>query len=323
MRRLCIAMTILGAAFPAWAAPFEQRLEKGIGQMKRGELDAALLTFQDLKIEDPESDVLRYSIGAARYQQGTTEGTAPEDAATAFTDANANFGDLLTSEDKFIRENAQYNSANCLAQIAKLSVQGGDQEKTVKAFEDAIAAYDDVLRVQPGRIAAKKNLDHLRFLLKDMLQNPPPPQEQPQDQQGEGEKSDKPQEPKDGGQDQQQQGGDESPEKDKPKEGEQQQGEKSDPPEDGEQPGEEKKEPAKTPEDKLDDVQQESKPDPQPSEAEPADGEAKDGQQAQADEPTLDKKNIEAILQSLEEQNREEQKGRFQSPRGRPKRNWW
>lgn len=267
---LCFMASACGAA-SVYADSFGQRLDRGYALLHAGDPDAALTQFHDLQTDEPESDLVFYSIASAQFAQGmrNIEADAPEDAVAKMTEAKATFEGLTASDDPFVHKNAVFNAANCSAQIAKQSAGMGQHEKTVAAFEESIMAYESVLRSQPNHTGARKNLDHMRYLLKSLLQNPPdePPQT------GEN--------------------GEESDESEGEKSEDQQQGDQ----EDAQSEFDENQD--SEPLDPNDEPQGGSE-DEQDFSGQPSDQEMEPKE--------LNRQNIEAILQSLEDQDREEQK---------------
>lgn len=279
-RGLLIVVSLL-VAFGADAESFNKKLDHGHALLRSGKPDDALAKFRDLQIEKPESELVAYSIASAQYSQGLRdiEDELVEDGLAKIVEARDAFSELITGQDKFVRGNARFNAANCAAQMAKASMATGDHEATVAAFEESIREYETVLDMQPDHEGAQANLNHMRYELKKLMQNPPPEQ----DQEGEGE---------------------EDNEESEPQEGEDNQ----------EQNEEEEQEPA--------DPSEDENSEQQPPEDQEFNGEPSD-QETEPEE--LNRQNIEAILQSLEDQDREEQKDLRKSktpPRIRGDR-WW
>jgi hypothetical protein len=311
MRRVCTVIGCLIAASGAFAQDVRERLQGGFQQLDAGAVDEAMTTFRDVQTDDPESDLVQYSIARAQYEQALRDGDSPQDALEPLHAARAAFDTLTTSEDPFVRENALYNSANCSALIAKHSAAEGNHEETVKGFEDSIRGYEEVLEKHPNRVEARGNLNHMRYLLKKMLQNPPPPEEQQEQQEGEeGEEENQEQSE---GEEQEQQS--------------EQDGEPSEEESDGESSPDEEGEESEQDQGKQDESEQEQG-DADPSEqeqegdSEPQEGE--EGEEGEGKEP-LSRQNIEAILNSLEEEDREEQKNlrRSKTPPRMKGNKWW
>lgn len=198
-------------SFNASAQTFHERFHEGNRLLRDGDHKGAETMYRDLLIDEPESDVLQYGLAASEYHKGLMflRDGIKEDIATTFNKAADEFRDLAASQDTFVRKNVDYNIANAMALIAKNPPEDGKQEEVVAAFEVAILGYEEVLRKYPDHARAKKNLDHMRYLFKKMLQNPPQQQQGEGEESGEGDQdqppSDQQQEQEQGQQDQQEQ----------------------------------------------------------------------------------------------------------------------
>ncbi len=271
---IALAFLLVAAHGALAAESFDSRLARAHDTLSNGDPDGALTTYRELQTEDPESEVLYYSMGCAQYKQGAKliEEKAPRDAVESFKTAKGSFEKALNARDPEIRKDAQYNHANSTAQIAINSVSAQQYEESKKAFEDSVKEYEAFLKQYPNDENARQNLDHVRYMLKSMLQNPPP--EQPQEQ-GQCDKNNDQQK------DQQQQ--------------DQQQKE-----------GEDKKQDEQADQDKQQEKQQQEQ---QQAGAEAAKQDEKDQQKESADNTQPEShQNVEAILQSLEDTDKREQK---------------
>lgn len=281
-----IAFVVGGVAFGDSLGEFESRLKQGFNLLEGGDTQGAVAEFRDLQVAQPESEVVTYSLASAKYKQGLLDAKnqAPEDAITRFSEARTAFDELHASEDPFIRFNAAYNAANCSAQIAKNSIGSGKHDETVAAFEESIQEYERLREQRPDHEGVQTNLNHMRYLLKTLMQNPPPEQQQ---QSGEGEEEEKQEGEDEGEQEEQQQQPSEEEQNGEPNEEEQQ------------------------------DEQQETQENPQEFNS--------SAEENQEETEPLNRQNIEAILQSLEDQDREEQKKlrRADEPPRIVNRKWW
>lgn len=270
---LLIALLLIPCA--ALADSLNERIDRGFDRIKAGDPETALADFRALQTEQPNSDRVQYGIGYAQYEQGLKQlnGNQSEAGIAAVQQAKSTFDALSESPDIFISKSAQYNAANCAALLAKNIAPNQEYNEALNTYRNSVDAYEQVLENQPNHTLAHKNLDHIRYLLKSMLQNPPP----------EKENQDKP----DGDENQEEQN------------------------QDGEQN-----------EDEQDrDEQSES----QDGEGQPQENDQQDSSQSQPQPQELDRQNIEAILQSLEDQNREEQKKlrRAKTPSVVKAGKWW
>jgi len=269
------AVLLLSSA-PGWSGSFDRGFKRAEAQWRRGNAAGALETYRELLVEYPDSEALLFGMGCAQYLQGERdlEMGAPAKAPAAFAEANASFERLQAARDRRLRVSAGFNRANCTVQAVKLMPPERHEEQ-VSGLRAAVAAYEDVLRdAETSRLRerAAQNLDHARYLLKRLLQDPPKEAEQ----QGPA-----------------------------PRRGNPDQGEAEKPPEEFEGHGKEEASPEKE------------------EESSESSNAASMSSQAQG-QNVLDKPEIEAILQSLENIDRREQKV-LRNARGpvRVRGDWW
>ncbi|MGI6460100.1 MAG: tetratricopeptide repeat protein [Candidatus Hydrogenedentales bacterium] len=290
------------SAVPASADSFREQLKYGNALLNSGDFEGAREVFRGLQLEHPESEIVYYSLGCADYEEGSSAAALqdPEGAIEHFSSASDAFQRAKTSRDKSLRIDASYNHANAMAQIAKQTVSLGDNKATIAAFEETVAAYEGVLERYPGHTEARHNLDHVRYLLKRMLQVPPPEQDEQEEEQGDTQE--------------QQQGSQDQEDEDQQQDRQDQQDEQGQ--EDGQEDSEQQA--SQQPEEEEGAPQQESNQQAQASardEESPGEGEQEEMQ---------DRQTIEAILQSLEaEDKREQQDMRTSQPDSHIRKEWW
>ncbi|PCJ63814.1 MAG: hypothetical protein COA73_04805 [Candidatus Hydrogenedentota bacterium] len=279
----------------AWAAGefFDQRFADGYTLLDDGDAQGALDYFQELKVETPDSALVDYSIATAHYALGLSnkESDNQEKATEHWVTAKNNFDRLISNSSPFLKENAPLNAANCMAQLARQLDPGKQYKERMTALKSAISEYEKVLYQQPDNKMAKANIDHLRYLLKKMQQNPPPDQQE-QDEGEDGESGNE---------------GDDEEEGNDPQKGDEEKDQ-----EEQEQDGAE------------DDQEGDSDEDESESDSPPQAGDSPQDQSS--DQKTESDENIEAILDSLEEQNKKEQKNLRRStrkPQVGPGGKWW
>ncbi|MCL4691741.1 MAG: hypothetical protein KJ060_04430 [Candidatus Hydrogenedentes bacterium] len=312
MRNATAIVLLCALASASHADSFRERLNAANALLRGGDVQAALDGYRDLRVDDPESPELLYNMGCAKYEEALRNlQDGMEDASTnPFEEARASFEKAQALGAGDLREDAAFNKANCLAQFAKhMSPESVEQDALIDAYQQSITAYEDLLRQYPDHTGARKNLDHMRYLLKKMLQNPPPP---PEENQGKGENE--PQE-------------------------EQKQEEQPPDPSAEQQPGEqEQPQQAQQDSESEDEAQQQEQPEPEEAEenqdreeqmqnaAEPDTQEEEEQREAQAVETgdLPDRQTIEALLQSLEDRDQMEQQSERREPRQtRIRREWW
>jgi hypothetical protein len=309
MRRLMCTVLVISIAGTAQAASFARRVREANKTLASGDAQGALSQYRDLQIDEPESDYLHYGVGSAHYALGlqAAESGALSEAIERFDEAKEAFYSAINSDEADMRHAARFNEANSRAEKAITlydAVTNGVQladvkdpgEDTKNAFETAIDGYESFLRDYPGQPEAEANLNHIRYLLKKLLQNPPPPPPEQQQQ---------------GGDDEQKQDGEEGEKQDQEKQKQQQQQQ--------EQSGDEQQKSEQNKDQQKQDAGNEQQA-PQEQKQSEAENPAEDPGEPSEEE----RQNIEAILQSLEDMDQQEQEDRRTGPiEARPRKEWW
>jgi len=282
MRRLLIGLCWVALGAAVAAEDFGPRFDEGYELLREGKPDEALAAFQELLTDTPESELVQYSIATAQYEKALRAlGSGETDAGMqGLGDARSQFDALRGAAAPFVRRNAGFGAANAMTQTARHMDMRQQYKERLAALQTAVGEYTAIVDRYPDHGPAQKNLNHARYLLKRMLQNPPP--DPPQSEDGEGED-----EGEQGQQDQQ---------------GEQGEDGEQDPSDEGEEGEEETDGESET---------------PPPEGGDPQDN-------ANTGQPLQDQ-NIEAILESLEDRNREEQEN-LRRAKGAPRvqdGKWW
>lgn len=301
MHRFVLAILMLALAAPAFPQAFDARLADAFARIEAGDFDGAVQQFNELKVDHPQSDLIEYGIASALYAKAANdyETGNREMAEVGMQAAKKRFQELLESGAPELRRDAQFGAANSIAIVARDKareyiekfpvVRPEDYKTAEQSARDAVNALESYVARYPEDESAQTNLNHARYILKSVQQRQPKEQDQQQQSDGEDE----------GDQQQDQQSGD--------------QGEQGDDQQQG-------------------DEEQESG-DEGSDEQEQADAEQGDTDQSGAGAETkadmtrneLSRQNIEAILQSLEDVNREEQKNlmRSRTPAKTRDGKWW
>ena len=194
MRNLILILLALAAAAPSLAASFDARLRDAHALANQGGFDEAVAALQELKIDYPDQPAVEYMMGSVHYRKG--EGLAQagdaEGAQAEFEAADKAFTGLSQHADERLAVDAAFGRANALAQQAKLLAGPETFKEGVQALRMAEQAYVELLKRDPGHAGAQQNLDHIRFVLKQLLQNKP--EEQQNDEQQDEEQPPPPQE---------------------------------------------------------------------------------------------------------------------------------
>ncbi|MCP4641051.1 MAG: hypothetical protein GY851_11485 [bacterium] len=308
MRKLICIVLVVGIAGTAQAASFARRVRQANQTLASGDAQGALTQYRDLQFDEPESDYLHYGVGCAHYALGTQaiEAGLLSNALDEFGKAEEGFSSATNSDNADMRLAARFNEANSLAERAIVFYEAGMNQvrladiadpgkKAEEAFEEAIESYETLLRDYPDHPEARANLDHMRYLLKKLLQDPPPQQEQKEQQ---------------GGDDEQKEDGEEGDKQDQEKQQQEQE---------QQQDGDKQEQPEQSEDQQKQDAGNEQQP-PQEQKQSEADSEPEEGGEPDAEE----RQNIEAILQSLEDMDQQEQEDRRTGPiEAKPRKEWW
>lgn len=175
MSRRWLMTVLLAAPLLAgftWPGTVEWLCARGVARYREGEYGEATRAFTRALEHDPGNATLRYNRGSALYRQGRF----PEAAEVLEAAASA--------EDTGLRRDAHYNLGNARFRQSD--------------FEAAIEAYKEALRLDPGDMDAKHNLELAQRLQKQR-------EEQEQQQRDQEQKEDRHQQQQEGQQEQQQQ----------------------------------------------------------------------------------------------------------------------
>lgn len=289
-------------AVSANAESFNSRLARGQALLRTGDLDDAITIFRDLQVDRPESEALEYGLGCAHYAKAmkAARENDPVDAASALSAAIEAFDTASMTPNASLRQDARYNRSTALGQLAKQAVAAQDHERVVPAFEEAILAFEDYLRRYPDHADAATNLNNLRYELKRYLQQAQPPDEQEQNGSKGQEGSESQQDQDQSSQGENSQEGDQQQEQQPGQSGQEEQGDQEQPQDSGE-------------------------PEEMPSEQQMAEAQPQDQSgESQPQAVEENRQNIEAILDTLQDIDEQQQREMRQRP-GRKGINtkWW
>jgi hypothetical protein len=320
----------MGLAASAWGAGFAGELRSCNAALRAGKPAEALEGLRALQVERPDSPWVLYALGAAQHQLGRGHAVAQENtqAVEAFEAAARYFGKAAESDLPELRRAALFNGANAVVQAGMTQKAGDNRAGAIERLESAIGRYEALLREYPVFAPGLQNLDAVRYRLKQWLREAPqqePPPEGNEDRESRNQESssadgqeqdDKRAEPDSRGQEQ----ADASQEP----EAEAAQEEASDKQEAPQQPRNEQQ--AEQQAGSGNSGENESL---RAAEADESPARREDGQPRASKLPRngpqrLDRASIEALLESLEEVDRDVQRERHSGPRDtRVPREWW
>ncbi|MBI1319626.1 MAG: hypothetical protein GC168_11865 [Candidatus Hydrogenedens sp.] len=184
MRKLIAALLIIVCAAPVFAASFDTRLREAHALASQGNFDEAVSALDELKVDYPDRPSIDYVMGGVHYKKGAglAEAGDAEGARTEFDEAVRTFTGLSQHEDQRLALDASFGRANAMTQEAKLLAAPETFKEGVQALRNAEQAYVELLKRDPAYPGAQQNLDHVRYVLKQLLQNKPEEPEQQQDE---------------------------------------------------------------------------------------------------------------------------------------------
>lgn len=215
----------------AWLNPTRDTIDEGNRLFKQGKYDDAIGKYGEVLVDDPDSPLLNYNMGAAKYKAGK------------YDEAIASFSRVKTSENdpkRFAR--IAYNAGNAQYQLGA-AAEAEKPQDALKAYAAALVAYRRALGIDPSDQDAKFNYEFVAKKIADLKKKLEEQQKQ-QDQQDQQEQQPQDQQQQDQEQQQDQQDQQQGEQEQKQEEQEQQQGEDQQQAEDGQEKKEEEQQQA-------------------------------------------------------------------------------
>ncbi len=175
---------VLLMGFSSQGASFERELREARQLLDKGDAEAAIGLLKEAQVDNPNASELLFGIACALYLKAEKllESGNIEESQAVFTEAQSQFSALAQDPNEKLAREAVFNHANTLARQALGVAGAGDFSAAVGSLRAAIEAYEAGLARFPDHTGMQQNLDHIQLKLKEMLQNPPPEQEQPKEQ---------------------------------------------------------------------------------------------------------------------------------------------
>jgi len=181
---LTLVLAVYGLCFYSGAASVEQGLRDARQLLDKGDPDGAISLLKEAQVDSPAASELRFGIACALFVKGEhlLKSGAAEESKTAFAEARSLFESLEKDPQERIAREAAFNRATVIARQALEIANGDDYAAGVAALRNAVQAYETAVTRYPDHPEIRQNLDHVQFRLKQLLQNPPPEQEKPEEQ---------------------------------------------------------------------------------------------------------------------------------------------
>ncbi|MBU1864600.1 MAG: tetratricopeptide repeat protein [Candidatus Omnitrophica bacterium] len=156
-----------------YAASEGSIIREGNRLFKNEQFDAALQKYNEANVAQPDSDVIHFNIGTAKYKKGDYEG-----AIDSFTKT-------LMTDDSLLEAKSNYNIGNGKYRQGKLK-ENTDLGTAVNLFRDALSYYKRAIELNKEDKEAKFNHEFAERKLKILLDKLKQQQEQQQQEQGKG-----------------------------------------------------------------------------------------------------------------------------------------
>lgn len=191
---LCGVLATVLLAPIAGIAASHQQASAGNAAYARGAYDEAVTAYREGLIDQPDSLLLRFNLGAALYKLGKYD-----EAAAAFSAVAA------SGEEQWIAR-AAYNLGNTLYRIGE-SAEASDPKTAVSSYEQALMVYRRAMAADAEDTDAKYGHEFVARKLEELLERQAQQenqQQQQQEQSGEQDQGQEAQQQDQAGDDQQQ-----------------------------------------------------------------------------------------------------------------------
>ncbi len=130
-----------------WLSPTYDTIDAGNRLFKQGKYDEAIGKYGEVLVDDPDSPLLNYNMGAANYKAGK------------YSEAIASFGRVKATEDDPKRlAKVAYNAGNAQYRLGAAAAAEKPQD-ALNAYAAALIAYRRALGIDPGDRDAKFNYE--------------------------------------------------------------------------------------------------------------------------------------------------------------------
>jgi len=151
---LCATLCLSRESFAASAAGL---VEKGNHAFRSGKYDEALACYEKALVDAPESAHIYFNKGAAHFRKGNYK-----EAAELFESA------ALKTKDLKLEAKGRYNQGNCMFRESERQ-RDSDLQKSLEALRNAVARYQQALKLDPALKDAAHNIEVSRLIMKQIL----------------------------------------------------------------------------------------------------------------------------------------------------------
>jgi Ca-activated chloride channel family protein len=153
----------------AWLDPVRDRIAAGNRLFAEGDYEAAVEKYGQSLVEDPDSPLLNFNMGAAHYKAGN------------YTDAIASFGRVRTEGHPHRGARTAYNVGNAHYRVAA-SAEDTDPQQALQSYAAALVSYRRAIAQDAGDENAKFNYEFAARKLEELQKKLQEEQEQQEQQ---------------------------------------------------------------------------------------------------------------------------------------------
>jgi Ca-activated chloride channel homolog len=160
LRRYYMIMCLLCIFIPfrvALADSTKSLIDKGNRAWLSGNYDDAIKSYDEAGVNDPESPYIYFNKGTALYKKGDYQG-----AIDAFEKA------ALKSKEPLMEAKSRFNLGNCTFSEATRQMDS-DLSKAIDLCQKSVMHYQDALKLDPALKKAAENIEIVRLMMKNIL----------------------------------------------------------------------------------------------------------------------------------------------------------
>ncbi len=154
---LIIITVIFSTGNITFADSTAKYIDKGNRAWLSGNYDDAIKSYDEAGVNDPESPYIYFNKGAALYKKGDFQG-----AIEAFEKA------ALKSKEPLMEAKSRFNLGNCAFSEAERQMDN-DLKKAMELCQKSVVHYQDALKLDPSLKKAAENIEIVRLMMKNIL----------------------------------------------------------------------------------------------------------------------------------------------------------
>jgi len=157
---IIVLIVVIGALSTLDSAQAEskaQLVQKGNALFSSGKFDAAIRSYDEAGVVDPESPVIYFNKGTALYKK--------EDygaAIDAFKQA------AVKTNDISLEAKSKFNLGLCFFREGERQ-KDSDLKKTLESYESSVQSFQEALALDPKFTEAAENIEMVRLMMKSVL----------------------------------------------------------------------------------------------------------------------------------------------------------